>query len=58
MTKLNLLDELVTLARKQHPEANYDFLANSVFSGHLASKEQRDYLHLIELARITLFLPK
>jgi hypothetical protein len=51
MTKQNPLDELLAIAGKHHPQADFGFLADSIYSQSLTDQEQQDYIRLIGIAR-------
>jgi ATP/maltotriose-dependent transcriptional regulator MalT len=51
MTNNSHFIELISLAKMNYPDANFGFLANSVYSESLTKEEQRAFIQLIEFAR-------
>jgi DNA-binding NarL/FixJ family response regulator len=51
MTNSSHFSELIHLARKNYPDANFDFLDDSIYSETLSWEEQQNYVQLTEFAR-------
>lgn len=51
MTNNNQFSDLLSLAREQHPDADFSFLANAVYTEPLSQEEQQVYIQLIEFVR-------
>jgi DNA-binding SARP family transcriptional activator len=47
----NLMEELMTLAAAEYPEANYDFLDHAIYTTLLTAEDRQQYLLLLGFAR-------